>query len=104
MIAGLICIVLVTINYFLLILHIKDFGFDETINSDGYLAYTGYVRKRLCIVLDCLISHEFDPDSVCYISLQQYVIKEKRLKEREALIIFYNIVTVVNDLHKVKCY
>lgn len=60
------------------------------------------MKKRLCLVLDCLIAHEFDPQSAAYINLQQYVIREKKLRERQALVIFYNIVLAVERLHKVK--
>lgn len=60
------------------------------------------MKKRLCLVLDCLIAHEFDPQSAAYINLQQYVIREKKLREREALVIFYNIVSAVERLHKVE--
>lgn len=63
--------------------------------------YTGKVKKRLCLVLDCLIAHEFEPQSMAYINLQQYVIKEKKLRECEALLIFRNIVSIVERLHKV---
>ena len=35
------------------------------------------------------------------VNLQYYVIKEKRLTEKEAVVIFYDIVRVVNNLHEV---
>ena len=35
------------------------------------------------------------------VNLQYYVIKEKRLSEKEAVIIFYDIVRIVSNLHKV---
>lgn len=66
--------------------------------------YTGKIKKRLCLVLDCLTAHEFDIQSTPYINLQQYVIKEKKLKEREALVIFYNIVSIVERLHRVSVF
>lgn len=58
----------------------------------------------MCLALDCLIAHEFDSQSAAYINLQQYVIREKKLREREALVIFYNIVSAVERLHKVKIF
>ncbi|XKL61825.1 hypothetical protein PGB90_001658 [Kerria lacca] len=78
----------------------KDYALEEKRNSTGQLIYSGKIKKRFCLTLDCLIAHEFDPQSAPYINLQQYVIKEKKLKEREALIIFYNIVSIVERLHK----
>lgn len=87
----------------LIFTHAQDHALEEKVNVDGQLIYTGKVKKRLCLVLDCLIAHEFDPQSAAYINLQQYVIREKKLREREALVIFYNIVLAVERLHKVKC-
>ena len=63
--------------------------------------YTGRRRKRLCLVLDCLIPHDFSDQNVDLINLQHYVIKEKKLSEKEAIVIFYDIVRVVECLHKV---
>lgn len=57
-------------------------------------------RKRLVLVLDCLVPHGFDPNSNDYINLQHYVIKEKKLTEKEAVIIFFDIVHIVECLHK----
>lgn len=58
------------------------------------------MRKRLCLVLDCLTSHDFNPCSDCLINLQHYVIKEKKLSEKESLLIFFNTVRIVSCLHK----
>lgn len=55
--------------------------------------------KRLCLVLDCLTAHDYGSTSHDLINLQHYVIKEKKLPEKEALVIFLDIVRVVNDLH-----
>lgn len=65
---------------------------------------TGKVRHRLCLVLDCLCAHDFGTETSDLINLQHYVIREKRLNEREALIIFHDIVRVVECLHKVKYF
>lgn len=63
--------------------------------------YTGRRRKRLCLVLDCLIPHNFSDQNSDLINLQHYVIKEKKLSEKEAIVIFFDIVRVVECLHKV---
>ena len=55
--------------------------------------------KRLCLVVDCLTAHDYSPVTQDLVNLQHYVIKEKRLNERDALTIFLDIVRVVNDLH-----
>lgn len=59
------------------------------------------MKKRICLVLDCLCAHDFSDKTADLINLQHYVIKEKRLSEREAIIIFYDVVRVVEALHKV---
>uniref|UniRef100_A0A3P9BHQ8 Serine/threonine-protein kinase 40 n=1 Tax=Maylandia zebra TaxID=106582 RepID=A0A3P9BHQ8_9CICH len=58
------------------------------------------MKKRLCLVLDCLCAHDFSDKTADLINLQHYVIKEKRLSEREAIVIFYDVVRVVEALHK----
>lgn len=59
------------------------------------------MKKRICLVLDCLCAHDFSDKTADLINLQHYVIKEKRLSEREAIVIFYDVVRVVEALHKV---
>ena len=59
-------------------------------------------RKRLCLVLDCLVHHDFSSDNQDLVNLQHYVIKEKKLSEKEAIVIFLDIVRVVDCLHKVR--
>lgn len=57
-------------------------------------------------MLDCVIPHAFNPTSSDYINLQDYVIEKrklKKLKELDALTIFYNIVSVVKNFHDVSC-
>ncbi|KAL8586660.1 hypothetical protein ACOMHN_040168 [Nucella lapillus] len=61
---------------------------------------SGRVVRRLCLVLDCLLPHDFSPATGDYVNLQHYVIKEKKLTEREAAVIFYDIVRIVDNLHK----
>lgn len=60
------------------------------------------MKKRICLVLDCLCAHDFNDKTADLINLQHYVIKEKRLSEREAIVIFYDVVRVVEALHKVR--
>lgn len=59
------------------------------------------MKKRICLVLDCLCAHDFSGKTADLINLQHYVIKEKRLSERETIVIFYDVVRVVEALHKV---
>nr|DBA33648.1 TPA: hypothetical protein GDO54_001297 [Pyxicephalus adspersus] len=58
------------------------------------------MRKRICLVLDCLCAHDFSDKTADLINLHHYVIKEKRLGERETVVIFYDVVRVVEALHK----
>lgn len=59
------------------------------------------MKRRICLVLDCLCAHDFSDKMADLINLQHYVIKEKRLSERETIVIFYDVVRVVEALHKV---
>lgn len=59
------------------------------------------MKKRICLVLDCLCAHDFSDKTADLINLQHYVIKEKRLSERETVVIFYDVVRVVEALHQV---
>lgn len=60
--------------------------------------YTGKVRRRLILVLDCVHAHEFCDRSSAYVNLQKYV-QSHRFPEIEALTVFYEIVKVVEQLH-----
>lgn len=73
----------------------------ETLDSHGQIEYTGRKKHRLCLVLDCLIPHDFSDRNADLVNLQHYVIKEKKLSEKEAIVIFYDIVRVVENLHQV---
>ena len=68
------------------------------------MEFTGRWKKRLCLALDCLIPHSFSNDNNDLINLQHYVIKEKKLSEKEAIVIFADIIRVVESLHKVRFY
>ncbi|XP_014672977.1 PREDICTED: serine/threonine-protein kinase 40-like isoform X2 [Priapulus caudatus] len=58
------------------------------------------MHKRLCLVLDCLCAHDFDAKTANLVNLQHYVIKEKKLSEKEALVVFCDVVRVVHNLHR----
>ncbi|KAL1766923.1 serine serine/threonine-protein kinase 40 isoform X2 [Sigmodon hispidus] len=58
------------------------------------------MKKCICLVLDCLCAHDFNDETADLINLQHYVIKEKRLSQRETVIIFYDVVHVVEALHQ----
>ncbi|XP_064488794.1 serine/threonine-protein kinase 40-like [Ornithodoros turicata] len=77
----------------------KDHAWEER-DSNGSPVYTGRMIQRLCLVLDCLCAHDFSPSSAHLLNLQHYVIREKRLSEREALLLFHHIVRVVCALHQ----
>ena len=50
--------------------------------------------------MDCLTPNDFTNRTQNLVNLQHHVIREKKLSEREALSIFYNVVCVVNNLHE----
>lgn len=77
----------------------KDVALEEHVDGSKGLIYTGRVHQRLCLVLDCLAAHDFCERSQELVNLQHYVIIEKKLCELHALIIFYNVVNVVERLH-----
>ncbi|ELT95415.1 hypothetical protein CAPTEDRAFT_226259 [Capitella teleta] len=78
----------------------KDEGLEEHVLGHGQTQFTGRLKPRLVLVLDCLVDHEFSAHYKNFINLQHYVIKEKKLTEREAIIIFFDIVRVVERLHQ----
>ncbi len=47
------------------------------------------------------LPHEYSDKTLDLINLQHYVIKEKKLNEKEAVVIFFDIVRIVEDLHNV---
>lgn len=80
----------------------QDHALEEVPNPNGPgFVYTGRVRQRLFLVLDCVTAHQFSEKRTELINLQQYVTKVKKVPEREAILIFYDIVRVVANLHKV---
>ena len=62
--------------------------------------YTGRRVRRVVLVLDCLVSHDFSHKTRDLINLQHHVIREKKLSEKESLVIFHSVVTIVSRLHK----
>uniref|UniRef100_A0A8W7PZ54 Serine/threonine-protein kinase 40 n=1 Tax=Anopheles coluzzii TaxID=1518534 RepID=A0A8W7PZ54_ANOCL len=80
----------------------SDYAFEERQieRDDGTMAsiYTGRIRRRLILVLDCVHAHEFCDESGAYISLQRHI-SVARLSERDALELFYEVVKVVEQLH-----
>ena len=74
-------------------------------DQSGVIHHHGLFKDRhyFILVLDCLVSHNYDSGGRYkhYVNLQQYVIKEKRLREREALELFCSVLTTVEELHKV---
>lgn len=54
------------------------------------------------LAVDCLAPHDFDDKSYALINLQQYVIREKNLSEMKTLLVFYEIIKIVENLHKVR--
>lgn len=85
--------------YGLLLLLLQDCALEEKLTNTGSV-YTGRTRRRLCLVLDCLICHDFNPNSDELINLQHYVIREKKLLEKESLLIFFDTVRIVACLHE----
>lgn len=79
----------------------KEYALEEVPNPNGPgFIYTGKVRQRLFLVLDCVTPHQFSEKGSELINLQQYVTKVRKVPEKEAVLIFYDIVRVVANLHK----
>ncbi|XP_072178348.1 serine/threonine-protein kinase 40-like [Diadema setosum] len=56
-------------------------------------------KKRLCLVLDCLVAHDFSNRTADLVNLQHHVIQEKKLSEKEAVYVFHDVVSIVDSLH-----
>ena len=54
----------------------------------------------MVLVLDCLVPHDFSTKTRNLINLQHHVIREKKLSEKESLVIFHSVVSLVCRLHK----
>lgn len=80
----------------------QDLAYEERVNSvTGEVEYTGHVQRRLVLVLDCVVANEFTDKMSDLMNLQHYVIREKRLAEKEAVVIFFDIVRIIDCLHRV---
>ncbi|RUS69361.1 hypothetical protein EGW08_022876 [Elysia chlorotica] len=55
---------------------------------------------RLCLVVDSLMPHDYDSSSHRLVNLQHHVIQQRRLPEKEALLVFWDIARIVQQLHK----
>lgn len=66
----------------------------------AYDAKSGKVYERVCLILECLTPHEFDPATKDCLVLQKHVMKVGRLPEREAIHIFTLILNIVHSLHE----
>ena len=73
-------------------LHEEDIG-------RGRLVYNGKKTRRICLVLDCLSPNDFTSTTADLINLQHHVIREKRLSEKDTLVVFYNVIKIVERLH-----
>ena len=58
--------------------------------------------ERVILALDCYHPHVYGDSSGERVNLQQYVIKQKRLAEKEALKLFYEILTIMEQMHAVR--
>lgn len=81
---------------------LQDEAYEEDdLDTCGNIPHHIRKHKRICLVLDCLCAHDFDTKTANLVNLQHYVIKEKKLCEKEALVIFCDVVRVVESLHRV---
>ena len=53
----------------------------------------------ISLVLDCLVPDDFSSSSHEWTNLQNHVIKEKKISEKAALSLFYEILKIVVRLH-----
>jgi len=72
---------------------------EEETGVENNLIYTGRQVKRVVLVLDCVAQHSFSNQTQDLVNLQHHVIREKKLSERETLVIFSNVVSIVENLH-----
>lgn len=76
-------------------------------DQPGVIHHHGLFRDRnhFILVMDCLVAHDYDSEGRYkdYVNLQHYVIKRKKLNEKEALEMFHSILTTVRVLHSVSC-
>ncbi|CAG0879096.1 unnamed protein product [Cyprideis torosa] len=63
------------------------------------IKYSGRTEKRISLILDCYVAHDFDTESLKNVNLQYYVIKGQKLPESKALYIFASIADTLKRLH-----
>lgn len=84
-------------NEFSLLLLLQDIA--------GLVHQHGLFREddKIILVFDCIHPHNYDGEGRYsdLMNLQQYIVKQKKLKEREALRIFLLILTTIEAVHKV---
>ncbi|XP_055696767.1 serine/threonine-protein kinase dst2-like isoform X2 [Phlebotomus papatasi] len=80
----------------------SDIAFEEEpmAGKVSEYVYTGKLKRRIILVVDCVTAHEFCDKTSVFINLQQYLIKEKTLSENRTLLIFYEIIKIVENLHR----
>ncbi|XP_027218742.2 uncharacterized protein [Penaeus vannamei] len=78
----------------------QDYACGAREQNGGTVVASGGLVRRVCLVLDCVIPHDYCPQTADLINLQHYVINKEKLQEMDALTIFYNIVSVVHSLHE----
>lgn len=74
-------------------------------DQPGVVQHLGLFKHHsmFILVLECVLSHEYDKKGLYkdYVNLQQHIINKKRLQDKEALVIFSDVVATVRDLHQV---
>uniref|UniRef100_A0A1B0CTT4 Serine/threonine-protein kinase 40 n=1 Tax=Lutzomyia longipalpis TaxID=7200 RepID=A0A1B0CTT4_LUTLO len=80
----------------------SDIAFEEepVSGKTSEYVYTGKLKRRIILVVDCVTAHEFCDKTSVFINLQQYLIREKTLSENRTLLIFYEIIKIVENLHR----
>ena len=75
--------------------------FMDTVLQEEEGRYTGRRVRRVVLVLDCLAPHDFSSTQTRdLINLQHHVIREKKLSEKESLVIFHAVISIVSQLHR----
>ena len=72
----------------------------DTVAQEEEGKYTGKRVRRVVLVLDCLAPHDFSLQTRDLVNLQHHVIREKKLSEKETLVIFYAVIEIVCTLHE----
>ncbi|CAL8068867.1 unnamed protein product [Orchesella dallaii] len=72
---------------------------EETITTGESETVTKQFTK-ICLVIDCFVSHDFSPKYKDITNLHELVLKEKTFKESYAIRIFYKVVKIVERIHK----